>query len=160
MKTNFFVKYIPTFLLHAFFLTSISCLAQNQTGVVSNIAEHIDPNFMEHEGYMQYNDLYNERITPWRSHKIISDTSISVHFFIGDPKCHRHRAVVQEIDDTIDIIVIGGNPYDDKGEGYACHAVAGWGSFLLHTQKPIGNRKITQNNYPPVELRKVPKHQQ
>jgi|GEM_PF-1789226 len=157
MKLNFYGNFIIAFIFHALFLPHLVCLAQNSTGVVSHIVEHIDTRHIKRIDSKQHDVLYDEKIRPWSLHEIVTDTSIRVYFQINS-SCIGHRAVLQEADDAIDIVVISGHLHvNEDGEGYECRPIGmlgpGTGSFLLHTKKPIGNRKITQNNSPPVELR-------
>jgi len=160
MKNNYLTWCIRMPLLQLLIFSTMTCLAQNPAGVVSHIAEHTDPSRTKRIDSKQHDILYHEQIKPWSRHEVVTDTSIRVYFQVSDA-CKEHRAVLQETDDTIDIIVISGFPHiDEEGEGYVCRPVAmlgpGEASFLLHTQQPIGTRKITQINSPPVELRKRP----
>jgi len=166
MKIYFSKKYILAVLFRVLLLSPIICFSQNSTGVISHIVEHTDASLIKLKDDVQNNNLHNETIGSWSHYEIVSDTSIRVHFIGSHPNCGGgHRAVLQENVDWIDIVLIAGSlDEEDEGErereGYACRAIARSGSFLLHTQRPIGNRKITQLNSPPVELRKQPPSKQ
>jgi len=87
---------------------------------------------------VQRNDLKNERLINFR-HNIISDKSIGVFFTTGSNACFGSRAVLQENVDSIGIAVVEGEP---PGAPDACGLVGQTTYFILHTKKPIGNRKI------------------
>jgi|GEM_PF-2038152 len=89
----------------------------------------------EHE---QRNDLREERLINFH-HIVLSDTSIGVNFTVGSKSCFGYRAVLEEKDDSIGIAVIEGMP---PGATHACSLLMGYSHFVLHTKKPIGNRKI------------------
>jgi len=87
---------------------------------------------------IQRHDLTGEQLVKFE-HVVISDTSIGVNFTKGPERCHGSRAVLVEKEDSIGIAVVAGNvPDGPKG----CILLATTAHLILHTKKPIGNRKI------------------
>jgi len=96
---------------------------------------HVPPKESE-----QQHDLKNETIRGFK-HEIISENSIRVSFQTGSPNCVGDRAVLEESDDTIGIAVITGTLI---GAPKYCAAIGALKFFVLHTKRPIGNRKIVE----------------
>jgi len=148
---NYYTKHYTFALIIFFFIfTSFACMAEEIAGVTSSIAIHNQRQHLENRDDIQNNNLYHERIIPWSSHSKISETSIRVYFSADSEECHGHRAILQESDDAITIAIVQGALSDAKE--YHCNPVGRTASFLLHTQNPIGSRKIVQEKF--VELRR------
>jgi len=87
---------------------------------------------------MQRHDLEHESIVEFW-YKILSKNTIDVAFQAGSQKCYGHRAVLLEKENAIEIAIVkGGIP----GSPGFCTLVGRSGHFVLHTKRPIGNRKI------------------
>jgi len=89
---------------------------------------------------VQRHDLKNEKISNFK-HQIISDNSIRVSFQTGASNCYGARAIIKENDDTIEIAVFQGTLPEAP---QVCTMVGRLTFFILHTQRPIGGRKIVQ----------------
>lgn len=87
----------------------------------------------------QQTGLGDERVSSWSRYEVISDTSVRIFFYMGNPECHGVRATVDEDEATVRITLYEGTLSNAPTE---CVANAVSASLLLTTRNPIGKRSI------------------
>ena len=87
----------------------------------------------------QRTDLHDEHASSWSRYDVVSDHSVRVFFYMGDPTCHGVRATVNENATTVRIGLLEGALPDAPSE---CAAMAMSASLLVTTHDPIGTRSI------------------
>jgi len=97
---------------------------------------------------VQRNDLKRETLIHFHP-IVLSETSIGVNFTSGADNCFGYRAILEETSDSIGIAVVEGNI---PGAPKHCKLLAGMSHFVLHTQNPIGHRKIVPLKADAVKL--------
>jgi len=147
-------NHILLIIFQSFFFCSTPSMAENPPKVVRHIAEHTTQQPPVRKYDVPNENLYREHLMQWSRYEKVSENSLRVYFSAEHMNCLGHRAVLQEDEAFIKIAIIVGQLVD--GDEIACRAFArvSPGIFLLHTQKPIGDRAIVPLTS--VELRERP----
>lgn len=91
----------------------------------------------------QRTDLHNEHASSWSRYEVVSDHSVRVFFYMGNPQCHGVRAAVDEDAATVRITLYEGTLPDAPAE---CTLNAASASLVVTTRDPVGTRSVIPGN--------------
>lgn len=87
----------------------------------------------------QRTDLHDEHASSWSRYDVVSDHSVRVFFYMGNPRCHGVRATVDEDTASVRITLYEGTLPNSPAE---CAALAESASLLITTHDPVGARSV------------------